>query len=146
MVKLLVVICFLQFFSSFNCHSLFNSLKPIGNGEKVDIGQFPYMVQLFPTTDSGKQSLCGGALISTKWVLTAGHCCRGKIYAHVYFGATRLKNKPPAEGSSHMKSYDLRLHPKTEDGDLNYDIGIVGLPKEVALSDTIKLIRFIPLL
>lgn len=69
MVKLLVLNCLLQYFSSFDCKTF--SLRPIGNCEMAELGQFPYMIQLRLKRNSNGFSGCGGSLISTKWVLTA---------------------------------------------------------------------------
>lgn len=45
-------------------------------GSPASAGQFPWQVAVFFTTSSGTY-LCGGALISDLYVLTAAHCVTG---------------------------------------------------------------------
>lgn len=61
--------------------ALLNSVKDCGKksniklsgGEAAKIGEFPWIVLLKYKT-SGRPFLCGGSLISDRFVLTAAHC------------------------------------------------------------------------
>jgi secreted trypsin-like serine protease len=53
----------------------------VANGEPVPIGRYAFSVKLtmtgIPTADGGRRnSACSGALVSSRWVITAGHCFR----------------------------------------------------------------------
>jgi secreted trypsin-like serine protease len=53
----------------------------VANGEEVPVGKYTFAVKLtmtgIPTADGGKRnSGCSGALISARWIITAGHCFR----------------------------------------------------------------------
>jgi len=45
----------------------------LSGGETTKIGEFPWLVLLKYET-SGRQFLCGGSLITDRFVLTAAHC------------------------------------------------------------------------
>ena len=54
------------------------SLGPrIVNGEAAEEGQLPWQVAIMGRSAAVPLYLCGGALISEEWVLTAGHCVDG---------------------------------------------------------------------
>jgi secreted trypsin-like serine protease len=53
----------------------------IANGDPVEEGRYAFSVKLtmtgIPTADGGKRnSACSGALVSSQWIITAGHCFR----------------------------------------------------------------------
>ncbi|GAA0565879.1 trypsin-like serine protease [Paractinoplanes ferrugineus] len=55
--------------------------QAIANGEEVPVGKYTFSVKLtmtgIPTADGGKRnSGCSGALVSARWIITAGHCFR----------------------------------------------------------------------
>ncbi|XP_039449356.1 collagenase-like [Culex pipiens pallens] len=46
----------------------------IVNGGEAQPGQFPYQALVLSYFDGDEEALCGGSLLSTKYVLTAAHC------------------------------------------------------------------------
>merc|ERR1712179_471562 len=54
----------------------------IVGGEDADPGEFPHQVALL-VVDPGHQFHCGGTLITSSIVLTAGHCCHGQDISHL---------------------------------------------------------------
>ena len=52
-----------------------NSFRVIG-GQAATLGQFPWQVAVQIDLGGGSQELCGGSIINSKFILTAGHCMR----------------------------------------------------------------------
>ncbi|XP_071453242.1 trypsin-1-like [Hetaerina americana] len=51
-----------------------NFSNKIVGGSSAEPGEFPWQVSLQASTHTGSKHICGGALISSFWVVTAGHC------------------------------------------------------------------------
>lgn len=51
----------------------------IFGGEKTTVDQYPWLAVVEYQKDGVVKTLCGGALISGKYVLTAGHCVVGQV-------------------------------------------------------------------
>lgn len=67
------------FFLALSTSGLPNGNLEIVGGENAKLGEFPYQVSLRSLYDIGFTHFCGGVIIGPSWVLTAGHCCRGRI-------------------------------------------------------------------
>ena len=48
----------------------------IVGGEDAYYGEFPHQIMLLRGGVSGSL-MCGGSLVDSTWVITAGHCCDG---------------------------------------------------------------------
>ncbi|XP_017888168.1 chymotrypsin-2-like [Ceratina calcarata] len=53
------------------------SVRIVG-GEYAQLNQFPFMAIVHQLMGKGVISKCGGSIISSRWVLTAGHCMGSK--------------------------------------------------------------------
>ncbi|RZF36281.1 hypothetical protein LSTR_LSTR006786 [Laodelphax striatellus] len=54
-------------------YSSFTSGKIVG-GVAAERGQFPWQISLQILTDTSARHICGGAIVSAHWIVTAAHC------------------------------------------------------------------------
>ncbi|CAB3376079.1 Hypothetical predicted protein [Cloeon dipterum] len=86
--------------------TLFNNGRILG-GAAVTAGDHSYNVLVKTLPFSGSIIYCGGALLSSRWVLTAAQCVAGSAYIQVYAGAVS------APETSGVMSYAREIvHPK----------------------------------
>ncbi|XP_063908412.1 venom protease-like [Zophobas morio] len=133
------------------CTSPYYPKMIIFGGEKVKLGEFPWMVALeYKKYDKKSKKIipnvkCGGVLISKRYVLTAAHCMNPKL-VRVRLGENNLKTDPdcdrsgtctpkyigvPIEKQIIFKTYQ-RLPEKY------HDIALLRLQHEVTYSDFVK--------
>jgi len=55
--------------------SFLKTSKQVIGGSNAELTQFPWQIYLI----AGNSWMCGGSLISPKWVLTAAHCVKGFV-------------------------------------------------------------------
>ncbi|KAM8706496.1 hypothetical protein ACLKA7_010720 [Drosophila subpalustris] len=134
-----------------------NSVKDCGkksniklsNGEVTKIGEFPWLVLLKYQT-SGRPFLCGGSLITDRFVLTAAHCTSNgakligvRMGEHnldeeedcQYLGGRRRDCLPPYE---EFGIEDIRPHPNYRDNSIGFDIALIKLDRQVKFKIHIK--------
>ncbi|XP_071419702.1 hyaluronan-binding protein 2 isoform X2 [Pithys albifrons albifrons] len=70
------------------------TLKKIYGGSKARAGKHPWMASVQMKTPDGNEHFCGGVLIKSCWVLTAGHCFEDmRENIQVALGKQNLKKK-----------------------------------------------------
>jgi prostatin (serine protease 8) len=122
-------------------NTLKDSTTRIINGEKADRGEFPYQVSIRHRllTIGLRSHLCGGILIQTSWVLTAGHC---KQNTGTYDVGLGLLNRD--ERRKDVQWIDVSkfiVHSEFSGGVSKYDIGLVKLKKPAQITPTVQLIN-----
>lgn len=117
-------------------HVLVGNGQRIVNGTTATVNQFPWFVAIRSYTSRGLQSICGGSLISKKWVLTAAHCTYGYNTFNLGLGSRTL-NKPFISLTSEKVVEHSRYNPNN----LNNDIALIGLPKIVSYTPFVQAIR-----
>uniref|UniRef100_A0A2H1VL19 SFRICE_031727 n=1 Tax=Spodoptera frugiperda TaxID=7108 RepID=A0A2H1VL19_SPOFR len=128
----------------------------IAGGRETELEQFPWTVLLEVTFDYGDKRQgynCGGSLISSKYVLTAGHCIfdqGGKVVGVDIYLAEYDKRTFPrdcknvlGEGQKCienivMKAEDVVLHPQYDDTQLTNDIALIRLQGNAPYTDYIR--------
>lgn len=113
-----------------------NQLDPrIVGGEDAKEGQFPYQVSL--RLKLNKQHFCGGSILSSRFILTAGHCADGQmgsasqVYA-VVGALQRLKGGIP------IKLEKITQHPGWDRSQLANDVALIRTAEEIVFSDTVQ--------
>ena len=52
----------------------FSRFSRVMNGEEAKFAEFPYMVYIRMLTINNRFDICGGSLLSDRWIVTAAHC------------------------------------------------------------------------
>lgn len=107
----------------------------IVNGHEAAIGQFPHQVTL--RNRQNNKHFCGGAIISSKWILTAAHCTWGRLPET--FTAVAGTNELANGGIA----YDIKgnhLHPKYDDNisRFYYDVALLRTSIEIQFTDLVR--------
>ncbi|XP_003201098.2 duodenase-1 [Danio rerio] len=115
-------------------HLTFSAHVGIVNGTEAKPHSRPYMVSL----QKGFQHVCGGFLISEKFVLTAAHCRMGNEILTAVVGAHNLRNR--SEKLVRMKVKSYHLHPDFTVKPWRNDVMLLKLVKKVQLNKNVKII------
>lgn len=107
----------------------------IAGGTIAEKQQFPYQAAILVNFLDGSGVLCGGAIVSSTYVLTAAHCMDGSIDATVIVG-TNVISIPSDDQAVEIKVtfHDILVHPKYDPVEVVNDIAIVRLTKALVFS------------
>ncbi|XP_049311763.1 chymotrypsin-2-like [Bactrocera dorsalis] len=104
----------------------------IYGGQNATEGQFPYQV-LVTRKGDGTMTVCGGAIISRNYVLTAAKCANGYSPSEYSIRAGTVKLN---SGGVEIQVAEVKIHPQY--GDSNYDIALLRLSSPFSFNDKIK--------
>jgi len=122
------------------CGRQLTAAKRVVGGSDAGFGRYPWMALV-----RGGLARCGGALVSPRWVVTAGHCVRGhdSIFSSGYTVSlgeyTLLQSSEPLPRQKFSVSRVVRhpLYLKTAQAD-RFDIALLELDREATLMPHIQ--------
>ncbi|XP_014643279.1 PREDICTED: trypsin-like [Ceratotherium simum simum] len=129
-MKIIIFLMFLEIAGALPKNGDNDDDKIVG-GYTCDINALPYQVSLYAGSH-----LCGGALISSQWVLSAAHCYRPRF--HLRLGEHNLA---VTEGTEQFVSaVKIIKHPKYKSITTGHDIMLIKLAKPVILDESVNTI------
>ncbi|XP_075046968.1 chymotrypsin-like elastase family member 2A [Mixophyes fleayi] len=114
------------------------AVSRVVNGEDAVPNSWPWQVSLQYTSGGYWYHTCGGTIISSEWVLTAGHCISSSYQYRIQAGRHNLyQSEPQTETVSVIK---LINHPRWNANQLanGNDISLIKLAEPLVFSDVIQ--------
>lgn len=106
----------------------------IVGGFPINITQVPWQVAL---TD-GYGQICGGSIISDRWILTAAHCLSGfDPLDYIILAGTSDKE----EGGQRFTVDKYIYHEKYSSSNIDYDFGLLRLSEKLTFSDVAQAVQ-----
>lgn len=105
----------------------------VNNGTIAKEGDVPYHVALYKNGDLH----CSGSLISTEWVITAGHCCQHSTYFVAKFGLLKTSGATPLLELT-IPSQNFIIHPNMSRATGKGDVCLLHLPSPVKYTKKIS--------
>ncbi|XP_076664226.1 trypsin-7 [Andrena cerasifolii] len=110
----------------------------IVGGQPASIDDHPYQVSLRYKA----LHVCGGAIISEEWIVTAAHCVQSPLlrYLSIKAGTSDLKEKGTVVYARQIISHELY-----DPGNADYDIALIRLEKPLVYSPRVRPILLAPI-
>lgn len=129
------IFLFLLAATAFQVNAAKHLQKRIVGGTKAAASQFPYQVSIRNTKN--RMHMCGGVIINSKFILTAGHCFWKKNYSpdqiYTVVGALRY-----FDNGVEYKIADYHLHPSFEPLFTLNDISLLLTASEIIFTESIQ--------
>uniref|UniRef100_A0A3Q2T368 Transmembrane serine protease 3a n=1 Tax=Fundulus heteroclitus TaxID=8078 RepID=A0A3Q2T368_FUNHE len=106
---------------------LYNTRIVGGNISKL--GQFPWQVSLLFRSEH----LCGGSIITSRWILTAAHCVYGFENSSLWTVHVGLIEQP-IHGAQSLAVKSIVYHAQYQPKGLDYDIALMGLEEPLVFN------------
>jgi len=100
----------------------------IVGGELASDGEFPFLVTVLPSGN-----LCGGSIISDRWVVTAAHCLEGLTASDV---SIRAGSNQLFSGYTTYQAENIYLHPAYDNWTFDNDIALIQVSTAITAAKT----------
>ncbi|XP_061709503.1 vitamin K-dependent protein C [Cydia pomonella] len=104
-----------------NARSRLRGMLRIIGGRPAPPGKWPWQVAVL---NRYKEAFCGGTLISLRWVVTAAHCVRKRLYVRLGEHDLLLRNR----GELEMRVTEAVIHPLYDPDTVVNDVAMLRLP------------------
>ncbi|XP_013141976.1 PREDICTED: venom protease-like [Papilio polytes] len=126
-------------------YCLHSHIELVVGGENANLGEFPHMAAIgWVNFDDQYKFSCGGSLISTKHVLTAGHCSRNPLAKDPIPAIVRLGDlnlDPSVQDGANPIDVPIKtihIHPEYKSPMKYHDIAILELAADVDIDSSIR--------
>ncbi|XP_021921589.1 trypsin-4-like [Zootermopsis nevadensis] len=105
----------------------------IVNGTDATPGQFPFQISL----QYDYEHVCGGTILSSKWILTAAHCVEDEvaIYYSVLAGTNVL-----SKGGERRHVLRYKIHPNYDPENYENDIAVLELESHLSMTGYVAVV------
>lgn len=115
-------------------------LSRIVNGKDAQLGDFPYQLSL----RRNSVHICGAAVLSKNWAITAAHCVYGyQKPSHIF--SLRAGSIKRTSGGIIIEVDSIQLHPSYNPETISFDVALLQAGKHEILGDFIAPISLIEL-
>ena len=122
------------------CGEVFlESQSRIVGGQDSSFGKHPWQAAIIKQSFLSKRISCGGALISTRWVLTAAHCVHTATPSQLRVRLGEWNVREQSEKFPH-EDYEIErkeVHPDYKPATFQNDIAVIRLTQDVAYKEHI---------
>ena len=108
-------------------------------GDDTQFGGHPWQVAVIKQSFLSKRISCGGALISDRWVITAGHCVYNTPLSklRIRLGEWNVRSQDEPLPHEDFEVEETAVHPDYNPANFRNDVALVRLAEKVVFKEHI---------
>ncbi|RWS25653.1 Clotting factor B-like protein, partial [Leptotrombidium deliense] len=110
--------------------------RVITTGRPPVLGEYPWMVIIFAETPEGSKYLCGGTILTDRFILSAAHCFMTPHYLYTDY-TIKVGTINISEGDIY-KVNSVAIHPSFNPAFHYNDIAIVRIEESIQFTDKVR--------